>query len=155
MNKDDHEISDSPVDPYQGMSEQEILRIRYENKFNLVVFGMFEHVTNFYANDEITNAKKQLDEILMQCPDGPICCFLKYIYLKDEYRENLLDMNQAFFLDSGTVEQDPEVQKDREIIENIFKFKTVWSSFASDTKYFIMRSLKGLVKICDTYIRYL
>ena len=149
-------ITDSPVDLYEGMTDREIYRIRYENKFNLVIYGVFDHISQFYDNVEIEEARDRLDEIVVECPDGPICCFLKYIYREEEYRTNLLGMKEKFFVDTlESGELDPSIQQDRQIVENIFKFKNTWDTFASDTKLFIMRSLRGLVKICEVYIRYL
>lgn len=147
-------LTDSPVNPYEGMNGREIQKIDYMNKFNAVMLGIFDHVTQFYADAEITNAKDQITDVLMESPDGPICCFLKYVYLNDAYRNELLEMNESFFLDSRRI-QDPELAKDQEIIEKIFSFKKIWTSFSHQTKNFIMRSLRGLVKISTRYIQFM
>ena len=147
-------LTDSPVDPYEGMTEREKTRTVYMNKFNAVMLGIFNHVTQFYTNSEVSNAKDQITEVLIESPDGPICCFLKYVYMNDEYRRNLTEMNEEFFLDNQRT-LDPELAKDQAIIEKIFSFKTIWTSFAQDTKSFIMRALRGLVKISTKYIEYM
>ena len=79
----DINITDSPIDPYEGMSDNEKNRMIYENKFNLIIINVFDHITKFYKNTEVNNSKEQMDDVLMQSPDGPICCFLKYVYLND------------------------------------------------------------------------
>jgi hypothetical protein len=144
-------LTDSPVDPYEGMSNREKNRTIYMNKFNAIMIGIFDHVTQFYANAEVENAKGQITDVLIESPDGPICCFLKYVYMNDTYRRHLIEMNESFFLDSQRI-GDPEVAKDQAIIEKIFSFKKIWSSFEIDTKDFIMRALRGLVKISTRYI---
>jgi hypothetical protein len=147
-------LTDSPVDPYEGMNERERQRTDYMNKFNAIMLGIFEHVTQFYANVEVENAKEQITDVLIESPDGPICCFLKYVYLNDTYRRHLTEMNESFFLDSQRI-ADPEVAKDQAIIDKIFSFKKIWVNFADDTKNFIMRSLRGLVRISTRYIEYM
>lgn len=147
-------ITDSPVDPYEGLDEIERKQIEWMNKFNAVMIGIFNHVTEFYSNKEVENAREQITDVLIESPSGPICCFLKYVYNNDTYRNNLMEMNESFFLDMERVD-DPEIAKDKMIIERIFSFKKIWSSFKPDTKYFIMRSLRGLVKISTEYIKYL
>lgn len=148
-------ITDSPLDPYEGMSDNEKNRMIYENKFNLIIINVFDHITKFYKDVDIQNGKDQMDDVLMQSPDGPICCFLKYVYLNDVYRQKLLDMNEDFFLDSNRIDENPEVAKDKEIIEKIFSFKKIWKSFGIKTKFFIMRSMRGLIKISTRYIQYM
>ena len=91
---------------------------------------------------------------MMQTPDGPICCFLKYVYMNDEYRKNLTEMNETFFLDSGRM-KDPEIMKDKEILEKFFSFKKIWEEFDSNTKNFIMRSMRGLVLLSTKYIQFM
>lgn len=158
MTEIDHQdlpmLTDSPVDHYEGMTEQEIQRTIYMNKFNAVILAVFNHVSQFYANAEITTARDQIDEVLMESPEGPICCFLKYVYMNDEYRRNLQDMNESFFLNSQRI-NDPEVARDQAIIEKIFSFKKVWTQFSRDTKNFILRAMKGLVAISTRYIEYM
>jgi hypothetical protein len=152
--RDMPDITDSPVDPYEGMTPIQIQKIVYENKFNMVIMNIFNHITSFYQHSDITNAQDQMNDVLMQSPDGPICCFLKYVYLNDTYRQKLLDMNEEFFLDSGRID-DPDVAKDKAIIERIFSFKKIWGDFNRETKHFIMRGLRGLVLISTRYIQYL
>ena len=147
-------ITDSPVDPYEGMSEREKARTIYMNRFNAVMLGIFDHITQFYTHSDVDNAKEQITSVLIDSPDGPICCFLKYVYMNDEYRRNLMEMNESFFLDDKRT-MDPELAKDQAIIEKMFSFKQVWTSFADDTKRFIMRSLQGLVKLSTRYISYM
>lgn len=147
-------LTDSPVDPYEGMSEREIQRTIYMNKFNAVLLSIFNHITQFYTHAEVENAKEQITEVLIESPNGPICCFLKYVYLNDEYRRNLMDMNESFFMDSKRT-SDPELAKDQAILEKIFSFKNIWSSFAKSTKQFIMRALRGQIMISTKYIEFM
>jgi hypothetical protein len=151
----DINITDSPIDPYEGMSDNEKNRMIYENKFNLIIINVFDHITKFYKNTEVNNSKEQMDDVLMQSPDGPICCFLKYVYLNDTYRKNLFEMNEEFFLDSGRIEENQEVAKDKEIIDKIFSFKKIWKSFGMRTKLFIMKAMRGLIKISTRYIKFM
>lgn len=145
-------ITDSPVDPYADLPQNEKLKMRYENKFNLIMMNIFNHVVKFHDDDDINAAREQIDAVLMESPAGPICCFLKYVYLNDEYRGSLLDMNQEFFIEKTILDINQEVDNDRMIIERIFRFKKIWSSFKFDTKIFIMKSLRGLVLISSKYI---
>lgn len=147
-------LTDSPVDPYEGMTDREIQRTIYMNKFNAVMLGIFNHITQFYTHTEVENAKDQITEVLIESPDGPICCFLKYVYLNDAYRRNLIEMNESFFLDTNRT-TDPELAKDQAIIEKIFSFKKIWSSFSKGTKNFIMRALRGQVLISTKYIEFM
>jgi hypothetical protein len=162
------DITDSPVDPFDGLTDRQIERITFENKFNMVMMGIFEHVTKFYSHEDVDSAKEQINAVLMESPSGPISCFLLYVYRNDIYRSNLLKQNQTFFtglLDDGlsnmgdisSVDSDKsplsDMLKDKMILDKIFSFKKIWSSFTSNTKIFVMRSLRGMVLISTQYIK--
>lgn len=169
-------ITDSPVDPFDGLTDRQIERITFENKFNMVMMGIFEHVTKFYSHEDVDSAKEQINSVLMESPSGPISCFLLHVYRNDEYRANLLKQNQSFFTgllddglsnisDTGSVGSTTsdrsdrsslsDMMKDKMILDKIFSFKKIWSSFTSNTKIFIMRSLRGMVLISTEYIKML
>jgi hypothetical protein len=150
-------ITDSHVDIYAGMTWQEKNRMDYENKFNMIIMNIFNHVVQYHSDADIVDARDQMDAVLMDSPSGPICCFLKYVYLNDTYRQNLLEMRETFFTNEDDIqlEDSLEVAHDKQIIERIFRFKKIWSQFNPGTKQFIMRSLRGLVLISTKYINLL
>ena len=129
-------------------------REEHENRFNLVMIMVMNHITTYYPGVDINSAKEQFNEILQKSPSGPISCFLKYVYINEEYRYNLKNKQEKFFLDDSRIE-DPEVAKDKAIIDKIFSFRKTWNNFTPDTKDFILESMKCLVIICTAYIEHL
>lgn len=134
-------------------SNNEEKKILYENKFNTVIISMIDHIKKFYNLEQIDNMYEQFENILMESPSGPICCFLKYIYVSDEYRKNIMEMNEKFFIGDQT--SNLEISKDIAIIESMFPFKKTWLSFKKSTRIYIMKCMKALVLICTKYIEYL
>ena len=172
------QITDSPVDPYEDMSDNEIGASICENKFNAILINLFDHITLYYPdidektfdtqikNDEsflvptISSFKEQLDSIMMESPSGPICCFMKYVYINNNFRKNMLDMNENFFdnfeestndVNGSTI----DYEKDKLVLKQIFCFGKLWKRFDYRTKYFIMKSFKGMTKITTKYIGFL
>lgn len=154
---DEYGITDSPVDPFVGLSEKQIMRATYENKFNMVMIFIFDHVTKYYANEDVATAQEQINQVLLERPDGPISCFLMYVYMNDSYRTNLLKGDIGFFYDESRLKDDEikELTQDKLILDRIFAFKKIWTDFSLSTKLFIMRSLRGMVLISREYINYL
>lgn len=120
------------------------------DKFNSTITGMINHVVK-YHDDDFTNCKKLIDISIFANPKLPINMFLEYIYKNDEYRVNIREQNESFFMKELDKESKNKNQ-DYEMMTKLFEFKTLWSKIDLTTKNFIKKSMMILVLICDKYI---
>ena len=118
-------------------------------KFNTVIIGMLKHITEYYGDSAMSGMEMILTDIISKSPEEPISCFLMNIYKNDTYRVNILNQNDAFFMDEG---YDEIVKGDDVRTTRIFKFKGLWKQIDMDTKSFIKKSMMALVKICQKYV---
>ena len=124
------------------------------NKFNLVVINMIRHITEYYGDSNISQLKLVLEDIIINTPDEPIACFIMNVYKNDNYRHNILEQNDKFFLDQldELDEFDESNKKEKETIVKMFEFKDLWYQIDDDTKNFIKKSMKALVIVSQKYI---
>lgn len=125
------------------------------NKFNLVVINMIRHITDYYCDTGMSEIQLVLEKIIIDTPDEPIACFIMNIYKVDDYRHNILEQNDKFFLDElDDVSSDASglSDNDRKTVTKMFEFKDLWYQIDDDTKCFIKKSMMTLVKICQKYI---
>lgn len=118
-------------------------------KFNKVIMGMVTHVTEYYVDVEMSKMRVILEALIEQNPKEPISHFLISVYKNDDYRHNILEQNDKFFLNE---EYNEIVEDDRGKLATLFEFKKLWIEIDDETKDFIKKSMVALVKICQKYI---
>jgi hypothetical protein len=118
-------------------------------KFNIITMGIMNHVVQYYNNIFIGNVKIVLENIIIKQPDELISGFLLHVYKNDEYRKNILEQNDNFFMQEDL---EKVADGDQEKIVEMFKFKNLWQQFDDDTKVFIKKSMATLVMISQHYI---
>ena len=118
-------------------------------KFNMIIVGMVNHITEYYGDSNTICISLVLDELIKNQPDTLISYFLLNIYRNDEYRLNILKQNDEFFIKHN---YEKLVGRDNDNVSKIFEFKKLWSKVDIDTKNFIKKSMLALVKLCQTYI---
>jgi hypothetical protein len=119
---------------------------KLENKFNIILLGMIKYITNYQNDAKITVLSTLIEQIISNKPDEPISCFLLYIYRNDDYRINILNENDAFFMNHDISEIG------NSMIKQVFEFKELWKKINDETKQYIKRSMKALVLISQKYI---
>lgn len=126
------------------MKEKEII-----NLFNKVINDMFLFMMDNYNKD--INFDIYYDfykKIVKKNKKILIKQFLKHIYLNDDYRENILEKNDNFF-----VNKDIEgfgLQKI--MIKKIFSFKKKWNIMDDDDKEYIKNCMVALIKITEKFV---
>ena len=119
------------------------------SKFNTVIMGMINHVTDYYGDSNMLKMRLILENIINTAHDEAISYFLINIYMNDKYRSNILKQNDDFFLNEN---YDTMTENNKEKIAQIFQFKDLWTQIDLDTKNFIKKSMIALVKISQKYI---
>jgi hypothetical protein len=119
------------------------------SKFNMVIIGMVNHIVDYYEDSNVTKVKMFLINIIDDNPDELISYFLLHIYKNDEYRKNILEQNDKFFMEQS-YEEYTEGNKDK--LAELFKFKNLWTKINGDSQEYIKKAMMTLVKICQQYI---
>jgi len=111
-------------------------------KFNMIILNMFKHIEEYYDKYyiEFSDLKNLLNQMSKQNDRCLIELFIKNIYANDDYRTNILDQNEDYFLNFT-------------LNSNIItKMKELWKNLDNDSKKFIKKSLLCLVKLSNKYI---
>jgi hypothetical protein len=128
------------------MSSQKKLS-KLENKFNLIVIGMIKHMANYHNDTKVKLISSIAEKIILNKPEEPITCFLIHIYKNDEYRINILNENDSFFMN-----YDINCIENTNMMKHIFEFKSVWKKIDNETKTYIKRAMRALVLISQKYV---
>jgi hypothetical protein len=118
-----------------------------ENKFNLVIIGMIEHITNYHSDTKIKLLSGIVKKLILKKPSEPISYFLLHIYRNDEYRTHILNGNDVFFMNYDV----KNVGKSN-MINHIFEFKNIWGKLEDESKTYIKKAMKALVLIGQKYV---
>lgn len=118
-------------------------------KFNKIIMGMLNYISEYYDDDNVKNIRSGLQIVINNSPDVPITLFMHHIYSNDDYRKNIYEQNDKFFVDHDYTNH---TKGDKEKILQIFAFKSMWNQFDEDTRNFIKKSMRGLMVICYNYI---
>lgn len=118
-------------------------------KFNTIVSGMVNHITEYYGDPNTICISLILENIIKYRPETLITYFLMNIFKNDEYRLNILKQNDDFFINHN---YDNLTGGDDSKISKVFEFKNLWKKVDGETKNFIKKSMLALVKICQSYV---
>jgi hypothetical protein len=148
--------SDIDIDNESNINNKALVKKRTDNeliqslddlgcKFNMVVFNIFRHIENYYNEyyTELSYLKTLMEQMTKQNENCLIELFIKNIYANDDYRTNILNQNEDYFLKSSF-----NVNKS-DILANLRK---LWGEMDLDSKKFIKKSLLCLVKLSNKYI---
>ena len=120
-----------------------------EGKFNSISLSMIELISTYYDDALITLMKKIAETIIPIRPAEPISYFLIHIYQNDEYRKQIEDENDKFFLRENF---NSITNGNTSLINKLFEFKQIWGKINENHKLFIKKSVKTLVSISTLYI---
>jgi len=121
------------------------------DKFNTVVMGIVKHLSEYYNEVAgIGGMDLILSSIIHDAPEEPIAYFIMNVYKNDDYRTNILNQNDKFFVNHHYDEHLKDGDKDR--IAKLFEFKELWKQIDTDTKNYIKKAMLALVKISQKYI---
>ena len=120
--------------------------VELRRKFNTVISAMINHITDYHNDATMSTLRLVLDQIISNTPDEPISFFLLHVYSNDAYRQNIIAMNDEFFMKE---EYNGLKQED---VGKLFEFKNLWTQIDQDTKNFIKKSMHALVKISQQYV---
>ena len=111
--------------------------------------GMVNHITIYYSDNKMSQLNFALENIIRIASDRPITWFITSIYKNDEYRKNILDQNDSFFIDQ---DYSSTLIGDTNKLQQIFEFKRIWKQVDDVTKAYIKKSMMVLVMISQKYI---
>ena len=120
---------------------------KLENKFNLIIIGMIKHMSNYHNDTKVKLISGIAEKIIQNKPEEPISCFLLHIYKNDDYRTNILNENDSFFMN-----YDINSVKNTNMLGHILEFKSIWKKIDNETKTYIKRAMKALVLISQKYV---
>lgn len=120
-------------------------------KFNITITNMVDHIIK-YHDDNFNNCKKLLEISMFTNQKMPINMFIEYIYKNDDYRMNIREQNESFFIQELEKETKKK-KKDQDMISKLFEFKSLWGKIDNNAKSYIKKSMMILVVICDKYIK--
>jgi hypothetical protein len=119
--------------------------------FNTVMCDMANSLTKNLPNDQtISIYSGVVQNIVKTKPNEIISLFLMNVYKNDEYRENLLALNDNFFLNTDYSNLPASVRINMDMV---FQFKKSWNLINVELQTFIKQSMCSLVKICDQYVQ--
>jgi len=136
-------------------SESQYKQLQKElvDKFNTVVMGMIDHIIDYYSEADMCKFRVITEHIINKTPEGPISGFIMHIYKNDEYRKNILNRDESFFIREADVKMNQEEKNgNNAAVSRLFEFKQIWGKIDDDTKEFIKKSMIVLVKISQKYI---
>jgi len=124
----------------------------YENKFNIVILGIVDFVSDCVPDSFFNQNNKKLHNFISKCPESGIVNFIQHIYSNDEYRIRLRDMDDRFFIEQDF--NDLDIKSTH--IKRLFYFKDLWiNNFDDESKNLIKKSMKTLINISEKYINIL
>ncbi len=128
-----------------------------ESKFNIVMLGMIDYVSDHYKTSHFTEIKDVAKSFSDKKPEEPIAYFLYHIYRNDEYRRNIIRENDDFFLGKFHELDDNFSDTQGGIISaqymvKLFEFKELWGIMDMMSKLYIKKCMKTLIEISNQYI---
>jgi hypothetical protein len=121
----------------------------YENKFNIVILGIIDFVSNSVPDSFFNKNNKKLHTFISKYSESAITNFIQYIYSNDEYRVRLRSMDDRFFIEQDFNTLDIKSTH----IKKLFYFKDLWiNNFDDESKMLIKKSMKTLINISEKYI---
>lgn len=80
----------------------------------------------------------------------PISIFVKYVYANDEYRKNIDEGDDKFFMKNNYKEITNNGEENK--VQELLIFKTYWNRLKDKDKNFIKDVMKTMLQICAKYI---
>ena len=145
-------MNNNTTSPNDDVMKKKQEQHEWVNKFNYVVINMIDHITEYYGDSNMAKLKLFLTSLIVDAPDEPIACFLLNVYKNDDYRNNILNQNDKFFINEVDANYEKLSHGDQDKARKLFDFKDLWGVIDQDTKSFIKKSMMTLVKICGRYI---
>jgi len=119
----------------------------YVIQFNKVVELIISHIVDEYNDDKFKKLKFLFNTFISNSSKKPINMFLEKVYSNDEYRKNIIDQNEEFFMNN-----DFSNINDKDDLTHVFEFKELWKTVNVETKLFLKKSLFTLVKLCEKFL---
>lgn len=130
-----------------------------ESKFNTIMLGMIEFISEYYQQSHFNEMKDIAKSFVKKKPEEPIAYFLYHIYKNDEYRTNILEENDSFFLgkfeemnDINNLDTEEVKEINTNYMVKLFEFKELWKEMDIMSQMYVKRSMKGLVQISQKYV---
>lgn len=122
---------------------------KIEKTFNKASMGLVSYLSNLFPKSYFAQNEEMIFGLIKEKPSEPIAYFTTYVYKDDEYREQLINGNESFFMNHNW-ENVPNMEA--EIIKKIFDFKDLWLILDDSDKINIKGIMKGFVVLCEKYI---
>ena len=121
--------------------------------FNTVLINISLMLKKEYKNDiKITLYYTYVENLIQKKKKEAISLFLIHIYKNDEFRQNILEKNDDFFLDDSA-KYDKIINGDKIKIAKLFEFKNIWVDMNEKLKEYIRNSCITMINISELYIK--
>lgn len=121
------------------------------NIFNTLVTDLTNLITKDFPNKlDIKTYGSVILDVVEKDPSQPISLFITQIYANDEYRTNILAMNDAYFEGEsfGKITQNED---DKVMI--LGQIKSCWHELSLDRKEYIKMAMKTMMDVSDFYLK--
>lgn len=124
---------------------------KYATMFNTIMSNMANTISKNFPDDGTLDIYANvINKIIASTPFEPISLFLLYVYRNDEYRHNILEGNDNFFL---TNTHTHITNDDQEKINMMFQFKKCWIYMDEQMKKYTRSCMITMVNISEQYIK--
>lgn len=115
--------------------------------FNQIALNMVSHLGNEFKDSIFGKNKIMIKNFFKFKPNEIIIMFLNNIYENDNFRKQIKEGNDKFFM-----EQSYEKAKKAGYESRIFEFKEIWVKMTNSTKIIVKESMGMLVDHCELYL---
>lgn len=117
------------------------------DSFNKISINMITHLGNEFKDSIFGKNKSMIKNFFKFKPNEVIIMYLENIYADDEYRKNIKDGNDQFFMN-----QSYNNIKNSGYESRIFEFKDIWCKMSVNTQLIVKDSMSMLIDHCELYL---
>ncbi len=113
------------------------------NEFNAITSGLLTFISKFY--DVGFDISHEFDVLKKDYPEEPITNFITHICKNNAYRNGILGNNVDFIM---------YIDSSFDIIFSLVltKIKDIWNTLEHESKLYIIKCLRVMIKISDIYM---
>jgi len=134
-------------------------KTRFTNKiqmcidmFNTLIKDLSDTISKDFPNDHTLGTYKGvMENIITSKPLEPISLFLMHIYKNKEYRDNIMEKNDKFFINN---DHSKITDGDQQKVSMMFQFKHCWKYMSDPLKDYVKSSLITLINITEQYVNF-
>jgi len=117
--------------------------------FNNLILMMINHIANRYEKSYFAMYHNTIKMFINDRPSEPISQFIVHIYSNDDYRRQIKEENDLFFLGQN---YNHITSGDKYKISKMFEFKDLWKEMDNNMKGLVKSVMKLLINQAEMYI---